>query len=208
MLGQPLTNSGAVLRRIDFESDGNPNAINNWDSNAKAGTPSKGLMQVIDPTFKQAIRGRSLPNNIWDPTANIYAVDVAPHRYGSLSAIDPKNRPKGYDDGGKMPPGEGGYNNGTGKPEAVLTHGQWAEMAKLAEKVARMVSRDDLGGIHTAKGAHIVVNNNQHYVYDSRNDFSDAEITVVSNDPDEMARKLLRVKAVTKRVTQTRGVRR
>lgn len=207
MLGQPLSNEGAVLRRIDFESDGNPNAINNWDSNAKNGTPSKGLMQVIDPTFK-AYRGRSLPNNIWDPTANIYAgSNYAIKRYGSLSAIDPKNRPKGYDDGGKMPPGEGGYNNGTGKPEAVLTHGQWDHIAKLAEYVGRMVSADDMRGVNAARGAHIVVHNNQHYVYDSRNDFEGANITVEAQDPDEMARKL-EAKAVTKRITQTRGVRR
>lgn len=35
------------------ESNGNPNAVNNWDINAKNGTPSKGLLQVIDPTFRQ-----------------------------------------------------------------------------------------------------------------------------------------------------------
>lgn len=35
-----------------FESGDNPNVVNNWDSNAKRGTPSAGLMQFIEPTFR------------------------------------------------------------------------------------------------------------------------------------------------------------
>ncbi|AOT24605.1 tape measure protein [Propionibacterium phage G4] len=34
------------------ESGFNPNIMNNWDSNAAAGTPSAGLMQFIQPTFE------------------------------------------------------------------------------------------------------------------------------------------------------------
>ncbi|AOT24429.1 tail length tape measure protein [Propionibacterium phage Doucette] len=34
------------------ESGFNPNVMNNWDSNAAAGTPSGGLMQFIQPTFE------------------------------------------------------------------------------------------------------------------------------------------------------------
>jgi len=41
----------AWMRVIQRESNGNPRAINLWDSNAKAGIPSKGLVQTIDPTF-------------------------------------------------------------------------------------------------------------------------------------------------------------
>jgi SLT domain-containing protein len=164
-------------------------------------------MQVIDPTFA-AYRARSLPNNIWDAKANIFAgSNYAVKRYGSLAAIDPKNKPGGYDQGGWMQPGRGEHVNGTAKPEAVLNHQQWSDIAKLAHRVSQMVTADDLRGVHAAKGAHIVVNNNQHYVYDQRSDFSDAEITVVSQDPDEMGRKLA-AKAVTDRVNQTRGVRR
>ena len=46
------SNLNRLLMQMQSESSGNPNAINNWDSNAKAGIPSKGLMQVIDPTFR------------------------------------------------------------------------------------------------------------------------------------------------------------
>src|SRR5699024_11244117 len=64
--------------------NGNPRSINNWDINAKRGTPSKGLMQVIDPTFA----AYKMPgyNNIWNPLDNILAsIRYALARYGSLS---------------------------------------------------------------------------------------------------------------------------
>lgn len=49
--------------KIDQESSGNEKAINNWDSNAAAGHPSKGLLQYIDDTFnKYALEGH---NDIW-----------------------------------------------------------------------------------------------------------------------------------------------
>ncbi|MFD6804061.1 lytic transglycosylase, partial [Streptomyces cyaneofuscatus] len=38
-------------RNIMRESSGNPNAVNDWDINAQNGIPSKGLLQVIQPTF-------------------------------------------------------------------------------------------------------------------------------------------------------------
>ena len=40
-----------IKRNIIRESGGNPNAVNNWDINAQNGTPSKGLLQTIQPTF-------------------------------------------------------------------------------------------------------------------------------------------------------------
>lgn len=203
MLNRKTSDAGAVLRRIEFESSGNPRAINLWDSNARRGTPSKGLMQVIDPTFK-AYRSKALSSDIYNPTANIYAgSNYAVKRYGSLQAIDPINRPKGYDQGGWMDPGEGRHVNGTGKPEAVLTNEQWDSMTKLAEKAARAVSKEDLMGVNAAGGCHIVVNNHQRYHYDQRNDFTGAQVTVQSEDPDDMGRKLEK-KAVEGRLTQVR----
>lgn len=41
----------AILKRIAQESGGNASVTNNWDSNAAAGTPSKGLLQYIQPTL-------------------------------------------------------------------------------------------------------------------------------------------------------------
>jgi hypothetical protein len=131
-LGQPLSLEGAVLRRIQLESGGNPNAINLWDSNAKAGHPSQGLVQTIPSTFA-AYAGPYKSMGITDPFANIYAgMNYALHRYGSISAIDPLKRPKGYDSGGYLEPGYQMVYNGTGKPEPVLTTGQLSLLSKAA----------------------------------------------------------------------------
>lgn len=90
-------NLNALLNQMRTESNGNPNAINNWDINAKNGTPSKGLLQVIDPTFRQyAMPGFN--TNIYDPLSNILAsIRYALSRYGSLIAA---YRGVGYENGG------------------------------------------------------------------------------------------------------------
>lgn len=76
-----------IYRNVMRESSGNPYAINNWDSNALRGTPSKGLLQVIDPTF----RAYHVPNTSWDPydpVANITAAcNYAAKRYGSIDNV-------------------------------------------------------------------------------------------------------------------------
>ncbi|WP_330257092.1 DUF4226 domain-containing protein [Nocardia sp. NBC_00565] len=76
----------AIAIIIQNESGGNPNATNNWDSNAASGTPSKGLMQTIGPTFNQwAASGHK---NIYNPVDNIVAgVRYAINRYGSVSNV-------------------------------------------------------------------------------------------------------------------------
>jgi hypothetical protein len=93
--GQPASLLAATLRRMNQESGGNPRAINLWDSNAKRGTPSKGLMQVIDPTFR-AYHDPRTSWDIYDPLANVAAsMRYAMARYGSLSAA--YNRAGGYE---------------------------------------------------------------------------------------------------------------
>lgn len=71
-----------VLHQIQTESSGNPNAINNTDSNAQAGHPSQGLLQTIPSTFEEhRLPGDS--SNITDPQANVdAAIDYAKDRYG------------------------------------------------------------------------------------------------------------------------------
>lgn len=55
--GLPTTYADQVLRQIQTESSGNPKAINNWDSNAQAGTPSQGLLQCVSLETKILTRG-------------------------------------------------------------------------------------------------------------------------------------------------------
>jgi hypothetical protein len=88
LAGVPVTDANlrAVNLIVQKESAWNPNAVNNWDSNAAKGTPSKGLMQTIGPTFNSyAIPGHK---NILDPVDNMVAgIRYAVDRYGSLQNV-------------------------------------------------------------------------------------------------------------------------
>jgi LysM repeat protein len=76
----------AIYQTAMNESSGNPNAVNGWDSNAAAGTPSIGLMQVIQPTFNAyALSGH---NDIYNPVDNIIAAVIyAQATYGGLDNV-------------------------------------------------------------------------------------------------------------------------
>lgn len=133
LLGESTALLPNVLRRMNQESGGNPRAINLWDSNARRGTPSIGLMQTIGPTFN-AYAGHFRSRGIYDPLANIYAgLNYARTRYPSLRyAMD---KPGGYDGGGWLGPGETGVNR-LRKPEAVLTPDESAAYKQLAKAAA------------------------------------------------------------------------
>ncbi len=82
--GQLNTSDIAVI--IQHESGGDPGAVNTTDYNAAAGTPSTGLMQVIQPTFNAyALPGHG---DITNPVDNIIAgVRYALATYGSLDNV-------------------------------------------------------------------------------------------------------------------------
>ncbi|MFJ5974295.1 transglycosylase SLT domain-containing protein [Streptomyces sp. NPDC093060] len=75
-------------KNIMRESSGNPMAINNWDINAINGIPSKGLLQVIPPTFNAYhVAGTSW--DIYNPVANITAAaNYAADKYGSIDNVN------------------------------------------------------------------------------------------------------------------------
>jgi SLT domain-containing protein len=136
------------LRLMKQESCGNPNAVNNWDSNAAAGNASRGLMQVIPTTFKaNHVKGTS--NNILDPLANMAAaaryikrrygcnIPSAPYKAGGLvlpgmprgghpratycggGEIVKQAMPWIFDTGGTLRPGLNLVDNRTGGPERL-----------------------------------------------------------------------------------------
>ncbi|MBK3594915.1 MULTISPECIES: transglycosylase SLT domain-containing protein [Streptomyces] len=75
-------------RNIMRESSGNPRAINNWDINAINGVPSKGLLQVIKPTF-DFYHVAGTKKDQYDPVANITAAaNYAADKYGSIDNVD------------------------------------------------------------------------------------------------------------------------
>lgn len=70
-----------ALKRAWQESTFNPNAINNWDSNAAAGDPSRGLFQTIGATFRSyALPGHNNIYNALDNTVAAFRYMLA--RYG------------------------------------------------------------------------------------------------------------------------------
>ncbi|SES11088.1 Transglycosylase SLT domain-containing protein, partial [Streptomyces qinglanensis] len=77
-----------IKRNIIRESAGDPDAVNDWDINAQKGIPSKGLLQVIQPTFDQ-YHVKGTPDDLTDPVANIVAAcNYAADRYGSMDNVD------------------------------------------------------------------------------------------------------------------------
>lgn len=72
---------------IQHESSGNPSIINTWDSNAAAGHPSQGLMQLIPSNFK-AYAKAPWNKNILDPVSNIVAgIGYIKGKYGSINNV-------------------------------------------------------------------------------------------------------------------------
>ncbi|MFF4345003.1 lytic transglycosylase [Kitasatospora sp. NPDC001540] len=81
--GKHVPSAKAMRAAAIAESSGNPNAQNNWDSNAKIGTPSIGLTQMIMPTFKAyALPGHT---DIRNPVDNLVASSrYCDARYGNM----------------------------------------------------------------------------------------------------------------------------
>lgn len=71
----------AMMRLAKRESNYQPNAVNNWDINAQRGTPSKGLFQMIQPTF--VANAKSGYTNFNNPLhQGISALQYIVRRYG------------------------------------------------------------------------------------------------------------------------------
>jgi len=132
----PMSWLPKILSMMQQESGGNPNATNNWDSNAAAGTPSMGLMQTIAPTFS-AYHWPGTSNNILDPLANIAAaLNYIKHRYGY-----PPGSPYANGTPSATP---GVHLVGENGPEMVLFGG--GETVKNAADTSAILSGSTAGG--------------------------------------------------------------
>jgi len=79
----PQNLAPSVKRIVMAESGGNPHAVNRWDSNARRGTPSRGLMQTVPSTYRAYVHPELAGRPITDPVANITAgVRYMVDRYG------------------------------------------------------------------------------------------------------------------------------
>ena len=102
----------AMLQQIQIESNGDPNAVNNWDDNARKGIPSGGLLQVIEPTYRDVRRRwpeafEGLPDDRMHPMTNLVAgVGAVKRDWGGPAGRWPTR--DGYATGGVLP----GYTPG------------------------------------------------------------------------------------------------
>ena len=137
-VGGSRTDADRTVTQIDYESGGDPNATNGWDSNAANGDPSKGLLQVIGSTF-QAFRDKELPNDQTDPLANIVAaLNYVAKQYGGPSNIWPTRG--GYATGGQV--------NGPGGRRADRIPAWLSDMEHVVNASDAIANRDLLGAIN------------------------------------------------------------
>ena len=125
-----------ILATIQRESGGNPRAINLWDSNAKAGIPSKGLMQTIGPTF----RAYMFPGheNIWKGYDDLLAaINYIKHRYGTSDAAFARVAASGYAQGGVIDREQMALIGEGNKTEFVVPNPSVAGPARTYEMIGR-----------------------------------------------------------------------
>lgn len=109
---------------ITRESGWNSAAINNWDSNAAQGFPTKGLTQMRDDTFSRyAVPGHT---DIWNPVDNVASdVGYIKETYGGIGNVQQANEnmdPHGYATGTTNAQ-QGWSWVGENGPELVKFHG-------------------------------------------------------------------------------------
>ncbi|MGK4094458.1 phage tail tape measure protein [Pediococcus pentosaceus] len=110
---------------IQHESGGSSSVVNNWDSNAKAGHPSKGLLQFIQSTFNAyAVKGHNNILNAYDQL---------------LAMFNDSNWRRDVHTGGWGPTGHRRYANG-----GFVDHHQLAEVGELnkAEMVLPLTNKN------------------------------------------------------------------
>ncbi|WP_154673996.1 phage tail tape measure protein [Nakamurella lactea] len=128
--GAPMSVLPIMMEQMKHESGGNPRAINLYDINAQRGTPSKGLLQFIDPTFR-AYADPGYNTNIWDPESQIRAfLNYVPARYGSFDYLTRIGN-GAYAEGGPVAaPGTGTSDSGL----ARVSNGEFIVNARSASK--------------------------------------------------------------------------
>lgn len=110
---------------IQHESGGNSSVVNNWDSNARAGHPSKGVLQFIQSTFDAyAVGGHHNILNAYDQL---------------LAMFNDSNWRRDVHTGGWGPTGHRRYANG-----GFIDHHQLAEVGELnkAEMVLPLTNKN------------------------------------------------------------------
>lgn len=154
----------AMIQQIQIESRGIPNAWNEWDENWLRGTPSGGLLQVIEPTYRRIRRSypeafEGLPDDMLFPLTNLTAgVGAVRQDWGGPGNRWPTR--DGYHSGGDLPEGQGWFFKSALDREKVLSPRQTQSFEQLVNwldstdtPAIRPTARFGFGGAETGGGA-------------------------------------------------------
>ena len=149
----------AMLQQIQIESGGNPNAVNMWDENAVRGTPSGGLLQVIEPTYRRVRNAypdafEGLPDDRMEPITNLTAgVGAVKMDWGGPAGRWPTRDgyaqggivelPKLFDTGGVWRDGTMGVNL-SGSDEVVFNNRQWQLLKQVLNTVPLLTDSQEM----------------------------------------------------------------
>ncbi|WP_435397535.1 NlpC/P60 family protein [Lactiplantibacillus plantarum] len=130
----------AWMKVIARESNGDPSVINNWDPNAQRGTPSKGLVQTIQPTFDAyKFPGHNNPLNGYDDL--LAGIHYMKAKYGSgPSAFARVSGPEGYENGGIINTNQLIEVAEHNKPEMVLPLTNKSRANQLISQASQVVN--------------------------------------------------------------------
>lgn len=140
-----------MMRVAKRESNFQAGAVNNWDVNARAGTPSKGMFQMIGPTFKAF--AKSGYGNIMNPVDEaISAMRYIVSRYGwggFKRAGD-----YAYENGGLVTQHQIAEIGEGNKPEMVIPLTKKARAMQLIEQAKSFMGvKDDSVSVDNDNGA-------------------------------------------------------
>ena len=149
----------AMLQQIQIESGGNPNAVNMWDENAVRGTPSGGLLQVIEPTYRRVRNAypdafEGLPDDRMEPITNLTAgVGAVKMDWGGPAGRWPTRDgyaqggivelPSLFDKGGVWRDGTMGVNL-SGSDEVVFNNRQWQLLKQVLNTVPMLTDSQEM----------------------------------------------------------------
>jgi tape measure domain-containing protein len=135
---------------VQHESGGNSKVVNNWDSNAKAGHPSKGILQFIDSTFRHyAMPGHG---NILSALDQLVAMfndttwrsDLTLGGWGPTGAVRHANG--GWGQWGKL----NIFNEVPGEPEVAINPSRDSADSLIMETIAERLQKSPNGKLARA----------------------------------------------------------
>ncbi|WWT40122.1 tail length tape-measure protein T [Staphylococcus phage PT1-1] len=129
-----------MMRLAKRESNYDPNAVNNWDINAQRGTPSKGLFQMIAPTFRaNAKAGYTNFNNPIHQAISAMQYIVRRYGWGGF----PRAAAYAYENGGLVRQHQIAEIGEGNKPEMVIPLTKKARAMQLIEQAKQFMGIKD-----------------------------------------------------------------